>query len=95
MARGGPRPNAGRPKGSQSRITPVRKQFLREWIDGTMDEALETWTQIQSPSDKFKLWLAASEFCYPKLGRQELVGGDGGSIQVVIQKFSADKPEGT
>jgi hypothetical protein len=94
MARGGPRPNAGRPKGAQSRITPVRKQFLREWIDGTMDEALATWAQIQSPSDKFKLWLTASEFCYPKLGRQELVGDGGGAIQVVVRKYGEPDGEG-
>jgi len=53
-----------------------------------MEEALDCWRQISNPTDKFRLWLVASEFCYPRLGRQEIVGDGGGAIQVQIVKYS-------
>jgi hypothetical protein len=93
MPRGGARPNAGRPKGAVSRITPAKKAFLRAWIDETEPEMRAAWDMITSPVDKVRTWTALAEFAYPKLGRQELVGEDGGPIQVQIVKFS-DKPEG-
>ena len=90
---GGARPGAGRPKGSKNRLTPERQAFLRAFIDGTQDQAIEDWKAITDSADRFRLWLAAAEYCYPKLGRQELVGPDGAAaIQVIINKAGA-KPE--
>ena len=83
MPRGGPRPNAGRPKGRQSRITPAKKAFLREWIDGTTEEAQRIWSQIENPTDKLKIWLTAAEFAHPKLGRTEHVGDGGGPVRII------------
>jgi hypothetical protein len=92
MPRGGYRANAGRPKGVVSRVTREKRQFLKAFIDGTEAEALECWAKISNPGEKFKLWLTASEFVYPRLGRQELVGDGGGAIQVQIVKYSDPAP---
>jgi hypothetical protein len=91
MPRGGPRPNAGRPKGSVSRVTPAKKAFLKAWIDETEPEMKEAWASVSNPADKVRLWTALAEFAYPKLGRQELVGDGGAPIQVQIIKQSEDK----
>ena len=89
MPRGGPRPGSGRPKGRQSRITPERKAFLRSFIEGTQEQALADWAAISNPADRFKLWLSAAEFVFPRMGRQELVGEAGAPIT-----FTFRKPEG-
>jgi hypothetical protein len=92
MARGGRRPGAGRPKGAPDRLTPQKKAFLRDWINASYDEAIQSWAQIQNPSDKFKCWLAAAEFAFPKLGRMELTGEGGGAVQVQIVKYQDEPP---
>ena len=87
MPPGGARPGAGRPKGSKNRLTPERKAFLRGFIDGTQEQAIADWKAIVEPADRFKLWLHAAEYVYPKLGRQEHVGEDGGSIVIEVKKY--------
>lgn len=42
------------------------------------------------PGKAVDLILKLAEFCIPKLGRQEHVGGDGESIRVIIQKANRE-----
>lgn len=76
----------GRTKGTPNRLTAERKAFLREFVDGNRKAAEQKWHEIEDPADALRLYLAAAEFVHPKLGRQELVGEQGGAIQIVIQK---------
>jgi len=91
--RGGPRPGAGRPKGSRNALNPFTRVFLRGWIDGSQPEALAAWATIKDPADKVRTWAMLAEFAYPKLARQEVSGTDGGPVQIVIQKYT-DAQEG-
>jgi hypothetical protein len=66
-------------------LTPERKAFLRSFIDGTQEQAIKDWAQIEDPADRFRLWLAAAEYCYPKLARNEVTGEDGGPVVFTIK----------
>jgi hypothetical protein len=91
---GGARPGAGRPKGSKNRLSPERKAFLRGFIDGTQEQAVNDWKSIKEPADRFRLWLSAAEYCYPKLGRHEHTGEAGGPIEYVIRDLGKERSGG-
>jgi hypothetical protein len=76
----------GRRKGTPNRESPITRAFLRAFIQQTEGKALECWEAITDPGLKFKLWLQAAEFVYPRLGRQELSGPEGAPISLVIQE---------
>ena len=84
MPAGGARPGAGRPKGSKNKLSAERKAFLRAFVDGTQEQAIADWRQIEDPAKRFALWLGAAEYCYPKLARTELAGQDGQAIEFRI-----------
>lgn len=74
----------GRQKGTPNRFTKATKNFFKAFIDETREEAFNCWRAIPDPGKRFDLWIKASEFAYPKLGRTEVVGNDGAPLNVVI-----------
>ena len=70
---------------------------LEKWIRETADGVPATVTakdgsvcEIRQGADPGKaadLIVRMAEYHVPKLGRQELVGGDGGPLQIIIQKY--------
>jgi len=76
--------SGGRKRGTPNKITPEKRAFLRAFIDRTRDEAFACWQQIKDPSKRFDLWLKASEFAYPKLGRLEHVGEGGQPLTFIL-----------
>jgi hypothetical protein len=69
-------------------LSAERKAFLREFVEGNLEAAKAHWAAIDDPADAFRLYLAAAEFVFPKLGRTEVTGEDGGALTINIVKAS-------
>jgi hypothetical protein len=86
--RGGKRPGAGRPKGSPNRTTRQVREVIAAFAEanaGKMDEKLNA---IEDPGKWMDCYLRALEYHTPKLGRQEVVGEDGGPVEFVIRDLA-------
>ena len=89
MAKG--RKTGGRRPGSPNKVTAEARRVALAFLNRRTGKELdEMWTaaKAESPSKALGMWFGALEFVMPKLGRQELVGADGGPVEVVIRKES-------
>jgi hypothetical protein len=95
------RKTGGRKKGSKNRFPSgvgelreaAKKQkeaFLKAFVDNNRALAEKKWADIGDPADAFKLWLAAAEYAYPKLGRLEHTGEGGGPVVHRIERVIVD-----
>ncbi len=76
----------GRKKGTPNRVTSAaRSAFLA--IFGRLEGDLEGWIRAAAADDPAKaadLTLRMAEYHFPKLGRQELTGPEGGPVKAVF-----------
>lgn len=81
----------GRPKGVPNKITSAaRSAFLATFTK--MEPQLEGWLErvaAEDPARAADLLIRMAEYHFPKLGRQELTGPEGGAITVQVVKQSA------
>lgn len=95
-------PNKVTKHGRLALLAIVEKRFqdLDEMIEDTW-RGIEIEKQMQDgatvvgrlnadPAGAAKLVLMAAEYCYPKLGRQEHVGDEGGPIEFVIRDLAKE-----
>ena len=64
----------GRAKGTPNKLTKLTKEMMQAFLDENKDEAWEAWHKIESPSNKFSLYLKMCEFVLPKMASVELKG---------------------
>lgn len=86
MAKG--RKTGGRTKGTPNKATAEARAIALRFLDRRTDQEIdELWevAKAESASKAMAMWLQAQEFVLPKLGRQEVVGEDGGPVEFVIR----------
>jgi hypothetical protein len=85
MAKG--RKTGGRKAGVPNKVTSAARQaFLATF--GKLEGDLEGWIRRTSEEDPAKaadLIIRMAEYHFPKLGRQEVTGADGGPVEFVIR----------
>lgn len=90
MAKG--RKTGGRTKGTPNRITSAHREAWQATFENLKPD-LEGWIREaarRDPGRAADLVIKLAEFHTPKLGRQELVGENGGSIVIEVIKFGGD-----
>jgi hypothetical protein len=91
MAKG--RKTGGRTKGTPNHVTSAARQaFLATF--GKLEGDLETWIRETAKDDPGKasdLVIRMAEYHFPKLGRAEVVGPDGGPVEIVIRDLSKER----
>lgn len=87
-------PNAGkgRRKGVPNRVTRELREVLKAGIEGCADKVTEKIRELldEDPAAGVKAWASVAEFVLPKLGRQEVVGNDGGPVEFVIRDVAKE-----
>ena len=78
------RKTGGRKKGSKNLATAEHRTFWRLFVEQNWAEAQAAWHAIEDPASKFKALIAAAEFAFPKLGRMEVTGEDGGPLEIQV-----------
>jgi hypothetical protein len=89
MAKG--KKTGGRQKGTPNKATSAARSVALAFLDRRTDEEIDTlWAaaKAESPTRAMSMWLQAQEFVLPKLGRQEVVGEDGGPVEFVIRDLA-------
>ncbi len=79
-----PYSTAGRPKGSQNKVTREAKEDLAEFVNGNAHRLLGWLDAIaaENPAAAFDRYMSVVEFAIPKLQRQEITGKDGERLQI-------------
>lgn len=79
----------GRPVGSKDKRTIGIRESIQAMLDGVLAPNLERWVQEiardKGPEAAIRAAGTFIEYTVPKLGRTELVGKDGGDINVSIK----------
>jgi len=70
----------GRPAGKPNKATIEFKEALNKLMDHAAPELVKWLGEIEDPFKRFEVLSKFAEFIYPKLGRTELTGKDGGAI---------------
>lgn len=78
-----------RPVGSPNKVTTNLRESIQRLCDQHAAPNLERWLREierdNGPKEAIKAMALLMEFAMPKLGRTELVGKDGGDINVSIR----------
>ena len=82
----------GRPRGSKNKSTPAKRVFWQAFLDANESkvQALFDALAATDPKAAIDVLLRASPYVYPQLGRQEIAGGDGVPLTVVIKRETAE-----
>lgn len=64
----------GRAAGVPNKITAMTKAAIQNFLDENQEEAWNAWKKIQSPKQKFEMYLKLCEFVIPKMASVELKG---------------------
>lgn len=94
--RGGHRPNAGRRKGSQNKLTADFKETVRRLLDENSQNVQEWLNQVATgshgkdpaPEKALDLLCKLAEYAVPKLARTEVAGENGGPLTVVLKRYT-------
>lgn len=80
-----------RPKGSPNRATANAREAIARLVDGNaarMERWLDEIEKKHGPLAAWRCMADVIEYHVPKLQRSELVGKDGGGINVTVRRFS-------
>ena len=72
----------GRPKGSKNKIPADVRLSIATFARQNVECLSEWLNRIQDPAKKMELFLRAIEYHIPKVARTEIVGPDGGPLQL-------------
>jgi hypothetical protein len=94
----------GRPKGTPNKATMAAREAIAAFVDGNAHRLVGWLDDVANgvpakdkpgeylvapqPEKAFAMFQSVVEYHVPKLARQELVGNDGGPVQITINKLA-------
>ena len=82
---------AGRPKGVPNKTTMQFKAALNNLLEHAAPRMIDWMEEIDSAEKRFDILSKFAEYIYPKLARTEMVGKDGGAIELQAVSLDANK----